>query len=234
MPELDSAAYWDAQASAYAQGRSPSGVDATTLDAVPPRGQVLELGCGPGVVTAQLLERMGGPSDLVVTDVSGGFCAMAQALEPGLRVLHSDCRQLDLPADSLDTVYAMAVLHHLPEPDCRDVLGNIASWLRPGGQLALVEDWAFEPRTEAETRLMRLRRELGAHEGETHPSHQDWCERLAGAGLWVRQTLAPRRRESLDRYAVLDTDQARADLAWLQAHDGNCTIPMTLFCCEVP
>jgi hypothetical protein len=65
MPRGDSAAYWDwdAQSASYAQGRAPSLVDRTTLDTVPPQGRVSEIGCGPGVVTRQILAKQEGKSD---------------------------------------------------------------------------------------------------------------------------------------------------------------------------
>jgi SAM-dependent methyltransferase len=226
----DEAAFWDAEAEAYARVRRPSEVDRVTLARVPPEGDVLELGAGPGIFTRQALAHparaRGGR--FVVSDISPRFCAMLAALPVVVR--RCDHRALDLPPAALDTAYAMATLHHLPAADCGGLLTRLARWLRPGGRLALVEDWAFSPADEAEGRLLALRRALCAHDaaGETHPGEAEWCLRLGRAGFAVVHREQVPRAEALSRYDVLADARSREHLAWLRERGGETRVPMTL------
>jgi len=228
--KVDPAATWDAEAEAYARARQPSEVDRVTLARVPPEGDVLELGAGPGAFTRQALAHparaRGGRFE--VSDVSPRFCTMLAALPVAVRCC--DHRALDLPPASLDTAYAMATLHHLPAADCGVVLGRLARWLRPGGRLALVEDWAFGPADEAEARLLALRRALCAHDaaGEVHPGEAEWRLRLERAGLAVVLREQVPRAEVLARYEVLADARSREHLAWLRERGGEARVPMTL------
>ena len=196
----------------------------------PPAGDVLELGAGPGVVTRQLLG--GGARTVTATDVSPAFVALLGAIaDARLTVILGDHRSLSLPAGAFDVVYAMATLHHLRDAERAGVLGAVRGWLRPGGRLALVEDWAFTPADELQHRLVRLRAALRERvdPGEVHASEAAWTDLAHGAGLQLRSLSRAPRREDLRRYAVLDDDEAcRAELAWLHAHAPNPEVPMSI------
>lgn len=227
----DQAPYWDAQASSYAAQRSPSKVDAATLAELPPRGDVLELGAGPGVFTRQALTAEG-HARYIATDISPVFCTMLREI-PGVEVWavgHADLPEI---SRRFDTVYAMATLHHLDPAVCTATLAWIAQALRPGGRLALVEDWAFSPQTEVLRRLWALRQALRdrVDPGEGHPSEAEWSTRLEEAGLRVLQCRQVARVESLDRYSVLDDPACRADLDWLAAR-APLEVPMTILVAE--
>ncbi len=231
---VDEAEYWDAEADEYTRLRQPSDVDRATLRAVPPLGAVLELGAGPGVVTRQALQhpqRQPGAA-YVATDISGRFCALLRQLD--VQVLRSGHQALRFPAESLDTVYAMATLHHLRPADCAALLARLATWLRPQGRFALVEDWAFTPGDEAERRLVALRGVLrqAIDPEEIHPSEAQWQRRLARAGLEPMQLLRVPRPEDLARYEALQDPQSRAHLAWLHQHEAAPAVPMSIFVCR--
>lgn len=235
-PTVDTADHWDQEAEAYTQLRQPSQVDRRTLERVPPRGDVLELGAGPGVFTRQALAhpaRAGG-GRFLVTDLAPAFLARLAALP--VEVLAADHRALALAVCSLDTAYAMATLHHLAAPDRRALLARLATWLRPQGRLALVEDWAFTPATEAEARLLALRRALCAHDeaGEAHPGEATWRQHLEAAGLEITHREQVGRQEPLARYRVLQDPVSRDQLAWLDARGGPHEVPMTLLVAERP
>jgi SAM-dependent methyltransferase len=98
------------------------------LDRLAPGAQVLELGCGGGRDTVQMLERG------FTVDATDGSPAMAREAEAltgqPVRVL----RFTDLAADAAyDAVWAHASLHHQPFADLGQVLARIHRALRPGG-----------------------------------------------------------------------------------------------------
>lgn len=223
----DGADYWDAEADAYAAGRAPSAVDAATLALVPPRGDVLELGAGPGVVSRQILGF--NPTSMTLTDVSPAFCAKLEALPA--RVMCVDHRALKLHDQSLDVIYAMATLHHLRAAERKPVLAAARRWLRPEGRFVLVEDWAFTPRNETQRRLFRLRAALRVHQDpdELHPDVATWTRLAVEVGFHRIAAAEAPRPERLDRYAVLRGDPiATADLDWLSSHDPEPEVPMSI------
>ena len=102
------------------------------LDALPPRAEVLDLGCGAGGPTTQALAAR---FRLTGVDLSPRSVALARRNVPGARFLQADMAELDLPPSSLDAVAAFYSLIHLPRAQQPALLGRIASWLRPGGLL---------------------------------------------------------------------------------------------------
>jgi trans-aconitate 2-methyltransferase len=96
---------------------------------------VVDLGCGPGTATAQLLERW--PDARVVgVDSSPAMIARAArlALAPRLCFEQADLRTWE-PDGPPDVVVTNAVLQWIPEQV--EVIGRFASLLTPGGSLAL-------------------------------------------------------------------------------------------------
>lgn len=94
------------------------------------RGQVLDLGCGVGL----LLERLSAGRHCGV-DLSLGMLAAARRRE--VAVAQGDALRLPFLDDSFDLVFARALLHHLPRP--QEGVGEIARVLRPGGQAILAD-----------------------------------------------------------------------------------------------
>jgi SAM-dependent methyltransferase len=93
---------------------------------------VLELGCGDGALARQLAEA--GADEVVAVDASARMLALAaRRPHPRVRYLHADIEHLDLPAGRADHVVASLVLHHVR--DYPALIGAIAGWLCPGGQL---------------------------------------------------------------------------------------------------
>lgn len=234
MSRVDTAEYWDARADGYAAGRRASKADRAVLAAAPPRGRVLEIGCGPGVFTALGLDAAREKVEWVATDVSPAFCEMVRSRVPAVQVICSDVRRLDLPADSFDVVYAMAVLHHLPQPELAGVFELVAKWLAPRGRFVLAEEWAFDPRDEAQRRLKRLRRRLSEHKGveERHPTERDWEVALMFGGLLVDRCIWAIRPFDLEPYDALNDPRSVDDVAYLRARPDPLTVPMSLFCCR--
>ncbi len=91
---------------------------------------VLEAGCGTGLLLAEAARVA---RSAVGVDLSAGM--LTRARERGLRVLQGSLTALPLPNESVDLVYSMKVLAHVPP--IREALAELARVVRPGGHLLL-------------------------------------------------------------------------------------------------
>ncbi|MEU6159206.1 class I SAM-dependent methyltransferase [Streptomyces sp. NPDC047130] len=117
-------------------------------DSVAGLGPVLDVGCGPGTVTAYLAER---GLDVSGVDLSPRMVENARRLHPECRFEVASATELDLAGESLGGVLGWWSLFNLPRDVLPQVLGMFARALRPGGHLITgthVGDEDF-PRTEA-------------------------------------------------------------------------------------
>jgi len=88
--------------------------------------RILDLGCGDGVLTQDLLAS---GADVVAVDGSPQMVGAAVARGVAARVM--DARALTFTAE-FDAVFSNAVLHWIPDADA--VLAGVARALRPGGR----------------------------------------------------------------------------------------------------
>jgi SAM-dependent methyltransferase len=95
------------------------------------RGPVLDVGCGPGIVTAYLA---GLGVDASGVDLSPRMVAHARRLHPGLRFEVASATDLDLADASLGGVLGWWSLFTLPRDVLPGVLESFARALVPGGQ----------------------------------------------------------------------------------------------------
>ncbi len=114
------------------------GFMAEALPSPPARAGVgLDLGCGLGLQTAELRKR---GFDVVGLDPSVGLLAVGQRRLGPSPVLAGSALQLPFADASLDFVYTIGVLHHLPGREGQRVaLAEIARVLKPGGFLLVHE-----------------------------------------------------------------------------------------------
>ena len=97
-------------------------------------GPVLDVGCGPGTVTAHLA---GLGVDVSGVDLSPRMIAHARRLHPALRFAVASATEIDLAEASLGGVLGWWSLFNLPRNVLPDVLASFARALVPGGQLLL-------------------------------------------------------------------------------------------------
>ncbi|MGW0119402.1 class I SAM-dependent methyltransferase [Streptomyces sp. NPDC003327] len=161
--------------------------------------RILDIGSGPGVVTALLAEAFPAAEAVAVdgaTELLDRALARAGARGLGARV---SARHAELPDDigtlgEADLIWAGNSLHHIG--DQRAALAEFAALLRPGGTVALVEGglptrhlprdlgWGrpgLEARLDAlnADRFAQMRAELPGSKGEA----EDWRALLASVGL---------------------------------------------------
>lgn len=165
--------------------------------AVPAVGDVLEVGCGHGLVAlhlalssparsvtgvdideAKIVEAVAASGRLTPGTASVRFEAVAAGYRPG-------------PGDAWDAVVMVDVLYLLAEADQRELVEAAAATIRPGGAVVLKE-MALEPRWKLAwnrfqetlaTKVFRITESVGA--GLTFVPPVEMAGWLAGAGLDV-------------------------------------------------
>ncbi|WP_138894833.1 class I SAM-dependent methyltransferase [Streptomyces chryseus] len=181
---------------------------------------VLDVGCGPGTITADLAALVA-PGRVTAVDAAGEVLGRAReaAAERGLENVEfavADVHALDFPDDSFDVVHAHQVLQHVGDPV--RALREMRRVCRPGGvvaardsdyaamtwfpQVPLMDDWqrlygrvarANGGEPDASRRLLSWTRRAGFT--DVRPSAGVWCfatprERAWWSGLWAERTTA--------------------------------------------
>ena len=145
---------WDVAADAYERfmGRysrflSPQMADFAGVEA----GQrVLDVGCGPGILTRELVARLGAEA-VTAADPSESFVDAARRTLPGVRVVRASAEELPFEEGEFDAAIAQLVVHHMADPvagltQMRRVTrrgGTVAAcvWDLAGGQAPLSAFW---------------------------------------------------------------------------------------------
>jgi SAM-dependent methyltransferase len=128
---------FDVPADAYARfmGRFSEPLAVQFADAAGVReGQrALDVGCGPGALTAQLVERLG-VGAVCAIDPSDSFVAATRARLPAVEVRSGAAEHLPFPDDAFDITLAQLVVHFMADPVTG--LAEMARVTRPGGVVA--------------------------------------------------------------------------------------------------
>lgn len=98
-----------------------------------PGSRALDVGCGPGALTARLVERLG-MDQVRAIDPSEPFVAAARDRFPGLDVRSGRAEQLPWPDASFDLAAASLVVHFMRDPVAG--LGEMGRVVRAGGTVA--------------------------------------------------------------------------------------------------
>jgi SAM-dependent methyltransferase len=128
---------FDVSADAYARfmGRysEPLAEHFAELAQVRAGQRALDVGCGPGGLTAQLVERLGANAVCAI-DPSAPFVAAIRARFPEVDVRSGVAEHLPFPDDSFDVVLAQLVVQFMAEPESG--LREMARVAHPGGLVA--------------------------------------------------------------------------------------------------
>jgi SAM-dependent methyltransferase len=175
------------------------------LAGVEPGQTVLDVGCGPGALTNELVKRLGAESVSAV-DPSRSFVAATRERYPGVRVELAGAEQLPYPDRTFDVTLAQLVVHHMADPVAgltemarvtrRDGIVAACVWDHAGDHGPLRLFWTaarqLDPGIDDESLLAGTSRGhlaelfrsvgLGAVEDSIltiaveHPSFEDWWE----------------------------------------------------------
>ena len=170
--------------------------------------RVLDVGCGTGALTGELVARLG-PAAVAAVDPSASFVAAVRERPPGVDVAQAPAERLPFADDRFDMALAQLVVHFMSDPVAG--LAEMVRVTRPGGVVAAcVWDhggrqgplrifWdaarALDPEVDDESRLAGVReghlaelfkaarlREIEATAlvvGLEHPSFDAWWEPFA-------------------------------------------------------
>jgi SAM-dependent methyltransferase len=213
-------------------GPGPSGVDPLALvvaavrEALPAdraMADVLEVGCGPGVFAARLVEELPGIA-LLATDQSQRFVDLAR--ERGLAAQLQDVQHLLAPDASYDVVLAMWMLYHVPDLDRG--LAEVRRVLRPRGRFVAV--------TNGDEHVADLRRDAGGDALRTTFSRENGETALRRHFDTVTRTDVETRATFPDRATALaylsssdeDVDWSPPEEGWPRGYIGH----VTIFCAE--
>ncbi len=100
---------------------------------LPTGARVLDVGCGPGALTAQLVGRLGSHAVSAI-DPSPSFVAATRARVPDVDVRSGVSERLPFPDRQFDAALAQLVVHFMTDPVAG--LSEMARVTRPGGVVA--------------------------------------------------------------------------------------------------
>ena len=175
--------------------------------------RVIDVGCGPGALTTELVERVGA-SNVAAVDPSESFVVAARERHPGVDVQESPAETLPFADGIFDAALAQLVVHFMADPvqglsEMARVTragGVVAAcvWDHAGGQTPLAPFWQavreLDPDEEGEGNLAGAReghltelfQEAGLREIEEtalpvrveHATFEEWWEPFTlGVGL---------------------------------------------------
>jgi len=186
----------------YSVPLAPRFADLASVEA----GQrVLDVGCGPGALTAELVGRLG-PGAVSAVDPSEPFVAAVRERHPGVSVQRAAAEELPFEDRAFDAALAQLVVHFMADPvaGIREMArvthtdGVVAAcvWDHTGDRGPLSLFWRatreLDPDVVGESQLAGAReghlgelfRSAGLHEveespltvGVEHPSFEEWWE----------------------------------------------------------
>lgn len=129
MFEVDGEAY-DRLMGRYSRLLAPAFADAAGVA----RGQrALDVGCGPGALTAELAHRLGS-HHVCAIDPSATFVQACSKRNPGVRVLKGEAGRIPFPDADFDAALAQLVMHFVA--DAPAAAREMRRVVRPGGVVA--------------------------------------------------------------------------------------------------
>ena len=172
---------------------------------------VLDVGCGPGTITADLAERVA-PGTVTAVEITAQALALAQAeiASRGVGNVHfavADVHALDFPDDTFDVVHAHQVLQHVADPVL--ALKEMRRVCKPGGIIAARDGdyggFRWFPESPVLDEWLRLYQSLATSNG----GHPDAGRRLRA---WALEAGFPAENVTSSASSWVFADAA--DLKW--------------------
>ena len=164
--------------------------------ALAPGEHVIDIGSGPGFLTADLARAVGPEGRAFGADLSAQMVARAKARSdhPALEYVQADATSLPVPDDSFDVAVSVQVAEYVP-----DIPGFCAEFrrvLKPGGRgLIVATDWdAMIWHSDDPERMQRVLRAFAPHCADSRLP-RTLGPRLLAAGLEI---------ESITLYAIVN------------------------------
>jgi SAM-dependent methyltransferase len=225
------------------RARTAENSAAYLLPFLKPDHRLLDVGAGPGTITADLSRLV---REVVAVEVDTDAAEITRAGLAGrgvdAEVLVTDVHALDLPDDSFDVVHAHQVLQHVADPV--RALREMARVTRPGGVVGVRDSdygaFAWYPRLPELDRWLELYRTAAHANGgepdagrhllawahaagldEVTPSSSTWCfatpeTRAWWGGMWADRVVGSRLAVQLLRDGLANEDELRGiSDAWL-------------------
>jgi ubiquinone/menaquinone biosynthesis C-methylase UbiE len=115
---------------------------------IEPGHRVLDAGCGPGIDSVPLAQRVGATGKVYALDSDAAMLAQAarhaaeQGVQDRILHLHASALALPLPAASVDGCRAERLLQVLPPGSGPAVISELVRVTRPGGRVVIADtDW---------------------------------------------------------------------------------------------
>jgi len=210
---------------------------------------LLDVGCGPGTMTADFAQRLN-PGRVCGIDSAPDAVEAARRDHAGVEFARGDVYSLEFEGASWDIVHAHQVLQHLSDPSA--ALKEMRRVLRPGGIVAVRDsDYAsftWHPHDDRLARWLALYQEIArANGGEpnagrrllswaqqagfsrVNASASAWCfataeERAWWGGLWADRMTTSAIAQQAQREGRASANElasiADAWRAWARAEDG--------------
>jgi SAM-dependent methyltransferase len=216
------------------------------LPRLAPGMNLLDVGAGPGTITADLAARLApGRVTAVETTDSALQLARTEAAARGVENIDfvvADVHALDFPDDSFDVVHAHQVLQHVADPVL--ALREMRRVCRPGGIVAARDSdyaaFAWFPELPELSEWMRLYRLAArANGGEPDAGRRllswsraagftditatasTWCfatpaDRQWWGGMWADRIVASAMARQLTSSGVAESELRRISAGWLE------------------
>lgn len=183
---------------------------------------LIDIGCGPGSITAGLAKAIG-PGQAVGVDTSETALGRARANADDAEIKNleyqiADAYDLPFSDGSFEAAHIHQVLQHLSKPKC--ALQEAVRVLAPGGVIGITEvDWGtavFWPRTSATDRFLEIYNEVAIRNGGD-----------PNIGRRLRSMLEPLGLERMEIGALAwsfgdaDTTAQWGDLWWSRIQESN-------------
>jgi SAM-dependent methyltransferase len=134
-------------ADVYSRAKADAIVEVARENVGDPRTlSFLDVGCGTGATDRHLTQRV---RKLYGVDISTAMTERARAANPEADYQAYDGARLPFDDRSLDVVFAVCVVHHVPPSSWPSFFGELARVTRTGGVVVIAEHNPYNPVTRA-------------------------------------------------------------------------------------